>query len=113
MATLYKGQDFEFEAKLERKSKPHRINDAAVVRAAIFDGNGNILTAWTTYTKNNGSESDWQLGIVAESIPSSQTSAINATSGELRINIQGNYEDRDNVLGNTYNQTWSFGLTIK
>ena len=110
---LYIGQDFEFDATLERKDIPHRINDDAIVQAAIYDRNGNILTGWTTYTKNNGADSDWQIGRIAETIPSSELSGINVNSGELRIKIAGNYEDRDAVLGNAYDLSWYFNINIK
>jgi len=116
MATLYRGQDFEFNARLDHKNKPLRINDEATVRAAITDNNGNLLTGWTTYNKDQGDGSDWQLGLIYESIPIAEVDLIasGVSSGQLRINIQGSDEDRDGVVSsNTYDRSWDFGVTFK
>ena len=114
MSKIYKGQDFEFEITLSRKEKPHRINDDAVVRASIFDSLGNQQSEWIVYPRNNGTDSDWQLGVLAETIPATETSGITSNSAELRINIVGNDEDRDgNLASDSYDRTWGFpGLLV-
>lgn len=99
------GSDYEFVAKIRRNDFPHRINDSAVVRVELRSSY-DVATDWVTFSLNNGPNSDWKLGVIAESIPSTETAKLDSGSVEMRINIQGNYEDRDGNLGSSYDLTW-------